>query len=73
MISELVCPECAQGKCRGRPENCTEVTLDANDEWVLCECPHITSPVRPSEPRSHPTPHPNYTNVVSAPQEGAQQ
>jgi len=37
---EHMCPECRAGKCLGRPENCTESALDANDKWVLCECRH---------------------------------
>jgi len=69
MTYELVCPECRDGKCLGRPENCSEGTLDARDEWVLCECRHTTSPVRPSEPRNHPTPAPELHECDSSPSE----
>lgn len=31
-----LCPECHQGKHL----NCSEQTLDANDEWVPCDCGH---------------------------------
>lgn len=34
--TEAVCPECRDGKCR----NCTEQTLNDQDEWVPCGCPN---------------------------------
>lgn len=36
------CPECAQGKHR----NCTDITLDHDDTWTLCNCHDTTHPTR---------------------------